>query len=174
MMKRLGLKTSAKRKFINKGKSKNDTAKDSKSNSNKIQPQKLKRGGVQMNLEEATKMTKEYIKPFALGMGVGAIVLLIVIFAAGWVVTSSSAEAKAEEMVAEAVLDRLVPIAVTQFMQDPNKEEHLKELKKLESYGTPNRSDYVQKQGWATMPGEKEPYSGVAKRCAEQIMQISK
>ena len=43
MMKRLGLKTSAKRKFINKGKSKNDTAKDSKSESKKIQPQKLKR-----------------------------------------------------------------------------------------------------------------------------------
>lgn len=127
-----------------------------------------------MNLEEATKMTKEYIKPFSLGMGVGAIVLLIVIFAAGWVVTSGSAQAKAEQMAGQAVVDRLAPICVTQFLQDPNKEEKLKELKKLESYGTPNRSDYVQKQGWATMPGEKEPYSGVAKRCAEQIMQISK
>ena len=30
-----------------------------------------------MNLEEATKMTKENIKPFALGMGVGAIVELL-------------------------------------------------------------------------------------------------
>ena len=119
-------------------------------------------------------MKKEYIKPFAWGMGVGAIVLLIVIFAAGWVVTSSSAEAKAEEMVAEAVLDRLAPIAVTQFMQDPNKEEHLKELKKLESYGNPNRSDYVQKQGWATMPGEKEPDSRVAYECARRIMALEK
>jgi len=51
-------------------------------------------------------------------------------------------------------MDRLAPIAVAQFMQDPNKEERLKELKKLESWGANNRSDYVQKQGWATMPGE--------------------
>ena len=119
-------------------------------------------------------MKKEYIKPFAWGMGVGAIVLLIVIFATGWVVTSSSSQAKAEEMAADAVIDRLAPIAVEQFMQDPNKEEHLKELKKLRSYGSPNRSDYVQKQGWATMPGEKEPDSRVAYECAKRIMALEK
>ena len=117
-------------------------------------------------------MKKEQINPFLLGMAAGAIVLLIVIFAAGWVVTSSSAEAKAEEMVSEAVLDHLVPIAVTQFMQDPNKEEHLKELKKLESYGNPNRSDYVQKQGWATMPGEKEPDGQIADEVAIRLMDV--
>jgi hypothetical protein len=114
------------------------------------------------------------MKPFALGMGVGAIVLLIVIFSAGWVVTSGSAEDKAEEMAAEAVLNRLVPIAVAQFMQDPNKEERLKELKKLDSYGMNNRSDYVKKQGWATMPGEKEPDSRVADECARRIMALEK
>lgn len=127
-----------------------------------------------MNLEEATKMTKENIKPFALGMGVGAIVLLIVIFAAGWVVTSGSAQARAEQMAGQAVVDRLAPICVTQFLQDPNKEEKLKELKKLDSWGMNNRSDYVKKQGWATMPSEKEPDSKVADECAEKLMQTSK
>ena len=117
-------------------------------------------------------MSKRDIKPFAWGLGVSAIVLLIVIFAAGWVVTSSSAEAKAEEMVTAAVLDRLAPIAVTQFMQDPNKEEHLKELKKLDSYGMNNRTDYVKTQGWATMPGEKEPDSQVADECAKRLMEL--
>ncbi|MFC1867786.1 hypothetical protein ACFL0H_06610 [Thermodesulfobacteriota bacterium] len=126
------------------------------------------------NLKEAIKMKKEYIKPFAWGIGAGAIVLLIVIFAAGWVVTSGAAKAEAKTMATDAVMDRLAPIAVTQFMQDPNKEEHLKELKKLESYGNPNRGDYVQKQGWATMPGEKEPDSGVADECARRIMALEK
>ena len=37
------------------------------------------------------KMKKEYIKPFTWGMAVGMVVLLIVIFSAGWVVTSGSA-----------------------------------------------------------------------------------
>jgi len=119
-------------------------------------------------------MKKEYIKPFAVGMGAGAIVLLIVIFSAGWVVTSGSAKAEAKVMATDAVVNRLAPIAVTQFMQDPNKEEHLKELKKLESYGNPNRSDYVQKQGWATMPGENEPDSLVAYECARRIMALEK
>jgi hypothetical protein len=77
-------------------------------------------------------------------------------------------------MAAEAVLNRLAPIAVAQFMQDPNKEERLKELKKLDSYGMNNRSDYVKKQGWATMPGEKEPDSRVADECARRIMALEK
>ena len=119
-------------------------------------------------------MKKEDMKPFAWGMGAGALVLLIVIFSAGWVVTSSSAEAKAEEMASEAVLERLAPIAVTQFMQDPKKDEHFEELKKLEYYGSPNRSEYVEKQGWATMPGEKEPDSRVAYECARRIMDLKK
>ena len=114
-------------------------------------------------------MKKEYIKPFALGLGVGAIVLLIVIFSAGWVVTSGSAKAEARQMAAQAVLDRLAPIAVAQFMQDPNKEELLKEMKKLDSWGENNRSNYVQKQGWATMPGEKEPDGQVADEVARRL-----
>jgi len=117
-------------------------------------------------------MKKEDIKPFAWGLGVGAIVLLIVIFATGWVVTSSSAQANAEEMATKAVLDRLAPIAIAQFMQDPNKEEKLKELKKLESWGENNRSDYVQKQGWATMPGEKKPDGQVVDEVASRLMDL--
>ncbi len=37
-------------------------------------------------------MKKEMIKPFVWGIVVGVIVLLIVIFSAGWVVTSGSAQ----------------------------------------------------------------------------------
>jgi hypothetical protein len=115
------------------------------------------------------KMKKEYIKPFAWGMAVGMVVLLIVIFSAGWVVTSSSAKAEAKAMAADAVMNRLAPIAIAQFMQDPNKEERLKEMKKLESWGENNRSNYVQKQGWATMPGEKEPDEQVADEVARRL-----
>ena len=117
-------------------------------------------------------MKKEYIKPFAWGMAVGMVVLLIVIFSAGWVVTSGSAEAEAKTMAADAVMNRLAPIAVAQFMQDPNKEERLKEMKKLDSWGENNRSNYVQKQGWATMPGEKEPDGQIADECARRLMDL--
>jgi len=118
------------------------------------------------------KMKKEYIKPFTLGMAVGMVVLLIVIFSAGWVVTSGSAKAEAKTVAADAVMNRLAPIAVAQFMQDPNKEERLKEMKKLDSWGQNNRSDYVQKQGWATMPGEKEPDEQVADEVARRLYEL--
>ena len=52
-------------------------------------------------------MKKQDIKPFAWGLGVGAIVMLIVIFSAGWVVTSGSAKANAKKISADAVVDRL-------------------------------------------------------------------
>jgi hypothetical protein len=124
------------------------------------------------NLKETTKMKKEYIKPFVWGMVVGSVVLLIVIFSAGWVVTSGSAEAEAKAIATDAVMNRLAPIAVAQFMQDPNREERLKELKKLKLWGENNRSAYVEKQGWATMPGEKEADSKVADEVARRLMDL--
>ena len=117
-------------------------------------------------------MKKQAIKPFVWGMVVGSVVLLIVIFSAGWVVTRGSAEAEARAIAADAVMNRLAPIAVAQFMQDPNKEERLKEMKKLDSWGENNRSDYVQKQGWATMPGEKEPDEQVADEVSRRLYEL--
>jgi len=115
------------------------------------------------------KMKKEYIKPFAWGMAVGAVVLLIVIFSAGWVMTSNSAKAMAQEISEKAVLDRLAPISVAQFLQDPNRKERLKELKEIDSW---KRGEYVQKQGWAIMPGEKESDWNVANECANRIVDL--
>ena len=117
-------------------------------------------------------MKREQIKPFVWGMAVGMIVLLIVVFSAGWVVTSGTAKAEAKVMASNAVMNRLAPIAVAQFMQDPNKEARLNELKKLESWGANNRSDYVQEKGWATMPGEKKPDSEVADEVARRLMDL--
>jgi hypothetical protein len=114
-------------------------------------------------------MKKEMIKPFVWGIVVGVIVLLIVIFSAGWVVTSGSAQEKAEEMTEKAVVDQLAPICVTQFLKDPNKEERLKELKE-KSYWA--RGDYVKESGWATMPGAESPARGVADECASLLMEL--
>ena len=114
-------------------------------------------------------MKKEYIRPFLWGSAVGAIVLLIVIFSAGWVVTSGSSQLKAKEMAASAVMNRLAPISIAQFMGDPNKEERLADLKKLDYW---KRGEYVQKQGWATMPGEKEADGGLADECARRLVEL--
>ena len=100
---------------------------------------------------------------------VGSVVSLIAIFSAGCVATSGSTQAKAEEMAADDVLDPLPPIYVAQFLQDPNREERLKELKKLDAW---KRGAYVEKQGWATMPGEKEPDSKVVRGGTERLAKL--
>lgn len=116
-------------------------------------------------------MKKQEIKPFVWGMAVGAIALLIVIFSAGWVVTTGAAQAQAKQIAADAVIDRLAPISIDQFMKDPNKEARIKEMKALDSW---KRSDFVIAQGWAKMPGEKESDSGVARECARRIEELNK
>ena len=114
---------------------------------------------------------KEKIKLVAWGAIGGAIVLAIIGFALGGWVTGGTAQEMAKKMADEAVVDRLAPICVAQFQKDPNKEERLKELKKLDSW---KRGDYVKEQGWATMPGEKEPDSEVADECARRLVEPEK
>jgi len=114
-------------------------------------------------------MKKEHLKPFAWGMAVGAVVLLIVIFSAGWVVTSGSAKAEAKLTAGRAVIDRLAPIAVAQFMEDPNREARLEQMKAVDSW---KMGEFVKAQGWATMPGEKEPDGRVANECAKRLVDL--
>jgi len=93
------------------------------------------------------------------------LVMIIGFTIGGWVM-GSTAHRMAQETATEAVVARLAPICVLQFMQDPNRQERLKELKKLDSWQT---TDYVKKHGWATMPGEKEADYNVADECARRL-----
>ena len=114
-------------------------------------------------------MKKQYIKPFAWGLGVGAVVLLIVIFSSGWVMTSGSAESKAKLIAQEAVIAHLAPIAVAQFMQDPDRIARLKELKEIDHW---KRGEYVQNQGWVTMPGSESPNRQIDYEVANRILEL--
>ena len=103
---------------------------------------------------------------------VGSVVLTMIIgFAWGGWVTGGTARSLAEKMAEDAVVKRLAPICVVQFKQAPGKDQKLKELEKTDSW---QRSEYVEKQGWATMPGEEKPDSKVASECTRLLMLIGK
>ena len=93
------------------------------------------------------------------------IVTMIIGFNWGGWVTESTAEKIAEALV----VTRLAPICVAQFQQDPAKDQNLRELDKISNW---NRSEYVRDQGWATIPGEKEPNRNVADECVKLLMLI--
>ena len=101
----------------------------------------------------------------------GSIVLTMIIgFGWGGWVTGGSARTMADTWAKAAVVQRLAPICVAQFKQDPGKDQKLVALKGTDSW---QRSGYVEKQGWATMPGEEKPDSLVAEECAKLLMLIS-
>jgi len=87
----------------------------------------------------------------------------------GWV-TGGTARKMAEAGGEEAVAKRLGPMCVVQFKLDGQKVQKLKGLKET---GTWEQTEYVKKQGWATMPGEKEADSKVADECVKLLMLMS-
>ena len=82
----------------------------------------------------------------------------------GWVTAGT-----AQEMAKDAVVQRLAPICVGQFYQDPGQEQKLIALNEARSY---QRDDYVKAQGWATMIGEENADSKVADACAKLLAEI--
>lgn len=114
-------------------------------------------------------MDFEKIKAPLWGAVGGAIVLAAVGFTWGGWITPSKAAHMSEEAAGVAVLARLTPICVSQFGQDAEKVKKLEILKDLNSW---DRSDYVAKQGWSMIPGEKETDSKVSRDCASVLVEM--
>jgi len=112
-------------------------------------------------------VNKEKIKSGVWGAIVGAIIVMIIGFGWGGWVLGSTSERTADTMVADALVARLAPMCVAQFNADADKEARLQELTAKNRW---ERGKYVEAQGWATLPFEKEPDSKVAEVCVEQIL----
>jgi hypothetical protein len=97
-----------------------------------------------------------------------AVLTMIVGFNWGGWVTGGTAQQRVDTGAQDAVALRLVPICVAQFNSDPQQASKLVELKAITSSW--ERPDYVKKQGWATMPGEKTPDKDVASACTKLLM----
>ena len=96
------------------------------------------------------------------GLIIGAIVIVTIGFAWGGWITQSSAQ----KMTDEAVLANQAAICVAQFVKQPNHEERLKELGKIDSW---KRSEFVEKGGWDKMPGQEKAGSQVSQACARGL-----
>ncbi|WP_119274457.1 hypothetical protein [Taklimakanibacter deserti] len=88
----------------------------------------------------------EWIKPAAWGGVAGAVIIAIVSFSAGWVVTSGSAAQMAKDEGAKTALAALTPICVAQF-KSQSQEIQTTQLAALQKENSYNRGDYVEKQG---------------------------
>ncbi len=112
----------------------------------------------------------EWVKPGLWGAVVGAVVLAIIAFNAGWVVTSGTAQEMAERQAENAVISSLTPICVAQFKNETEKQTLLASLKEEDSW---KQGDFVQTHGWATMPGSSKPNDEVADACASELLEVA-
>ncbi len=109
----------------------------------------------------------QWIKPGIFGAVVGAVALAIAGFTSlGWV-GASTAESMAVERADAAVVKALVPVCVARAQMDPETGPLLQELVGVTSKWT--RKSFVEKAGWAKMPGSETSNSNLADACAQAL-----
>ena len=109
------------------------------------------------------------VKPALWGMAGGAVAIAIIGFTWGGWVTGGSAPRSADNRASSAVVAALAPICLAQFQEKSDSVMQLAELKKIGSY---EQRSFVEKAGWATMPGSATPTEGVAQACAGLIANL--
>ena len=100
------------------------------------------------------------------GAAAGAVATLVIGFYWGGWVTGSAAKDMVERSTSAAVVTALSPICVDKFQRSAETTTNLAELKKLSSY---QQGSFVEKGGWATLPGGDGANSAVARACAEML-----
>jgi hypothetical protein len=107
------------------------------------------------------------LTPVLLSAAGGAAAAAILGFTLGGWVTGSKSNAVATKKAEAAVVAALAPICLANFRGSANPEVQQLELKKVNTW---EQGSFVEKAGWATMPGSDAINSALARRCATLIL----
>jgi hypothetical protein len=104
-------------------------------------------------------------KPALWGVAIGAVALAIVGVSWGGWTTRSKADNASLTRSNEAVVMALAPVCVDKFQRAGDAPANLAALRKVDSW---SQGEFVEKGGWAAVPGDHtaERLSAVAKACA--------
>ncbi len=108
-------------------------------------------------------------KPAIWGAIGGAIALAVIGFTWGGWVTGGSVAASNKQAASKAVIAVLAPICVDNYARATDTSKQLTELKKISSW---QQAAFVEKAGWAKIPGIPSVDSGMATACAEMIIAL--
>ena len=109
------------------------------------------------------------LKRLLQGVAVGVVATLAVGFGYGGWMLGSSAKTLADNTASSAVVAAIAPICVDQFQRSADAAANLTELKKASTW---EQSTFVEKGGWAVMPGSKTVDSGVSQACATLLTNL--
>jgi len=108
-----------------------------------------------------------WFKPAAWGAIVGAVGIMIIGFSwMGWSLHSTTQRVVTERSDL-AVTAALTPFCVSSYLKQPDAAQKLARLRDENSW---TQRETIQKGGWATMPGNTEPSSGVADACVVALL----
>jgi hypothetical protein len=108
----------------------------------------------------------ESLKRLLQGAAVGAVATMIIGFNWGGWMLGGTARALADISANNAMVAAIAPICVDQFRRSADAATNLAELKKTSTW---EQSTFVEKGGWAVMPGSKSVDSGVPQACANLL-----
>jgi hypothetical protein len=111
----------------------------------------------------------ESLKRLLQGAAVGAFATLALGFSWGGWMLGSTARTLADSTANSAVVAAIAPICVDQFQRSADSGNNLTALKKI---GTWEQATFVEKGGWAVMPGSKSVDSGVPQACAALLSNL--
>ncbi|MEY3081293.1 MAG: hypothetical protein RJA94_1278 [Pseudomonadota bacterium] len=100
------------------------------------------------------------------GAAVGFVATLVVGFSWGGWMLGSSASKMADATAKSAVVAAIAPICVQQFQSSAEAATNMVELKKA---GTYQQATFIEKGGWAMMPGSTDVSPGVSQACAKLL-----
>ena len=105
----------------------------------------------------------ESLKRLLQGAAVGVVTTLAIGFGWGGWMLGSTAKTLADTAANSAVVAAIAPICVDQFQRSADAGNNLTALKKISTW---EQATFVEKGGWALMPGSKAVDSGVPQACA--------
>ncbi len=97
------------------------------------------------------------------GAAVGCAATLALGFGWGGWMLGSTAASVAEKTSSSAVIATIAPICADNFQRSADASSKLIELKKVATW---QQAEYIEKGGWAVMPGTKTTTYGVTQACA--------
>ena len=103
------------------------------------------------------------------GVAVGAVATLVIGFGWGGWMLGGSAKELADNAASSAVVAAIAPVCADQFQRSADAAVNLTTLKKTDSW---QQAAYVEKGGWAVMPGSKVADSGVPQACAALLSNL--
>jgi len=111
----------------------------------------------------------ESLKRLLQGAAVGVVASLAIGFGWGGWMLGSTAKTLAASTASSAVVAAIAPICVDQFQRSAGAAANLTTLKKTSSW---EQAAFVEKGGWAMMPGGKAVDSGVPQACAALLSNL--